>query len=139
MKYFNYIFQGALIFIVLASIAWIILSIVPFKEYDFEEQPYPVINKTLHVGDSLQIKVNYCKKTNAAGDITQIWEGPSRVIINAGTYQSNKGCINTILTVPVPASLSPGTYVLHNHGEYPKYLVGKSKVDTFTERFEIIK
>lgn len=130
-------FRGVIIFIALMIALGVGISVYPFKEYTFSEQPYPVVSREVKAGESLKIQAEYCKLSNASGAITQIWEGTSRKIIPLGTFQGKKGCLKTVLLVQVPSDLPAGTYTLHNHGEYDKWLVGKAKVDTYSEEFTI--
>ena len=136
---FQKIFQGVIIAVFLMIVAGIIIRIIPFHEYSFREQPYRVVNKQLKAGESLEVETDYCKLSNASGDITQTWDGPTRKIVFLGTFQGNKGCVKKVIAFTTPIDLTPGLYTLHGHGEYPKWLVGKAKVDTYTEEFEIIK
>ena len=133
------IFKGAMISITILIAVAVIISIYPFKEYTFANQPYPVVNKQLRAGEPLLLKADYCKLSNASGDISIIFEGDAQYTSPKITFQADKGCKQTTLAIPTFKDLPPGLYRYHGHGEYKKYLVGQASIDAFSETFEIIK
>jgi hypothetical protein len=104
------------------------------------ENPAPVLNKTVHQGEILQIQINCEKFTDKPGTVTRMFV--NELIFVMPSYISNYmvGKSNKVsYSTRIPNELPPGEYYIRTTVSYDFPPFRTIVVSFNTEQFEVIK
>lgn len=126
-------------------IAFVIMTLYPYKTLEVNVQPMPVIRETYMVGEKVEYRVDYCRYTEGSAEVSRfivkhdqsITTGEKRLL---GTLTSNfpTGCDLVVAsTQPIPENTADGRYFIEVVVKY-KINPFRTITNTFvTEDFEI--
>lgn len=113
--------------------------VFPLKVVEVSNAPFPIMNKAVRAGGTVQHVVNYCKYTDMPSETTKQFINGIIYTTQTVTTDNPKGCNKIIATTVVPLDLSPGIYKLRIVKVYHLNPIRTFTITNDTESFEIIK
>ncbi len=129
-------------YIVLAVIAYSLfwpaktLTIIGFDE----KNPIKVTNDTVHPGEPLEYKLNYCKYTDAPSVVHRTLVDGQIITLTNTAGQLPLGChVVTVKTAVVPTTINPGKYYLDVVVEYKLNAFRSEYIHYHTNYFTVVE
>lgn len=136
LQWISYITLVAAIILIIATA---VNLLYPYPTIEVK-QPAPILNPTLHQGDTLTVIMNYDKQTDHSARVQRafidgvIYSMP----VYKSSYVSGKHTVEDV-TTQIPDTLPPGTYYMHVILEYDFPPFRTMTYSFNTEKFTIVQ
>lgn len=133
-----YLSMAVISFCVLLFLAW---SYQPTDVLKFNTYPIPVrkVNTPPPAGGVVILRVNYCKTSNAEGNVrTSFVSKSGEMFLPTSVDRQAKGCVNTELPVLIPKDLPPDVYHIHFKVIYQVNPVKNALIELDTVEFQVV-
>lgn len=140
-KFHNFLI--AIMFLIMLATLWIGYEMIyPFKPLVFNDDRFPVLNagKTLHVGDTLEYLVRYCKNVSKPAHVNyQLVNSVIYLSSVEKTANTAPGCGEHVNQFVIPEINGEGEYSLEMIVQYQMSPFRTITVTGATEEFRIVK
>jgi hypothetical protein len=136
--FLNWVSYISILSAIIFLVTYFYWSFYPYKTIVFQDQVFPIVNKTIKQGTFLQYTSRYCKYFNSEALVTRSFVDQLIFSMPSMITDRPMGCHTITVEVSVPTELPVGKFHLLNTYEIQVNPIRKVVIEQSTEEFTVV-